>query len=205
MNEFLEDRLEEIKNNQILQIDIKDLNIGAKGALKVAQTILENSNSSLISICLSNNDIGDPGAQAIADMLKINHSLASINLALNNIGTEGAKAIANALKVNQSLQNIRLEWNYIGNQGAEAIIDALNVNNSLQNIEIWNNGIDGYLSEAIDELIRKNVEILNKEKKWLSVCLFVEMAQKKGKLLVLDVLKFELFPLLGFFFLKRMC
>ena len=46
------------------------------------------------------NSIGDDGAKAIAEALKVNPVLTVLDLHYNNIGVDGAKAIAEALKVN---------------------------------------------------------------------------------------------------------
>ena len=54
------------------------------------------------------------GAKAIGEALKVNTSLTSINLGHNNIGDEGGKAIEEALRVNTSLTWIGLSHNNIG-------------------------------------------------------------------------------------------
>ena len=58
------------------------------------------------SIYLNDNKIGDEGAKAIGEALKVNTSLTEIDLGHNKIGTEGAKAIGEALKVNTSLTEL---------------------------------------------------------------------------------------------------
>ena len=74
----------------------------------------------LYYIHIGGNNIGDEGAKAIAESLKINNSINSINLGnlykliyyiyigSNNIGNEGAKAIAESLKINNSIYSINL-------------------------------------------------------------------------------------------------
>ena len=54
------------------------------------------------------NNIGDEGAKAIGEALKVDTSLTSMYLLHNNIGDEGGKAIGEALKVNTSLTKINL-------------------------------------------------------------------------------------------------
>ena len=58
---------------------------------------------------LSGNSIGDDGAKAIAEALKVNPVLTELNLRSNRIPIrdDGAKAIAEALKVNPVLKNLR--------------------------------------------------------------------------------------------------
>ena len=65
-------------------------------------------NTSLTKIYLNGNNIGDEGAKAIGEALKVNTSLTKIDLGGNNIGVEGGKAIGEALKVNTSLTKIYL-------------------------------------------------------------------------------------------------
>jgi hypothetical protein len=54
------------------------------------------------------NNIGDQGATAIVDALKVNGALTELQLGSNNIGPSGATAIADALKVNGALKLKRL-------------------------------------------------------------------------------------------------
>ena len=49
---------------------------------------------------LVRNQIGDPGAQALAEALPQNSSLTKLDLYGNEIGDEGAQAIATALQNN---------------------------------------------------------------------------------------------------------
>ena len=54
----------------------------------------------------------------------MNTSLTEIGLECNEIGDEGAKAIVEGLKVNASLDYINLCENYIGDEGEKAIGEA---------------------------------------------------------------------------------
>jgi hypothetical protein len=53
---------------------------------------------------LFNNQIGDQGATAIGDALKVNGALTKLSLGSNRIGGQGATAIADALKFNGALK-----------------------------------------------------------------------------------------------------
>jgi Ran GTPase-activating protein (RanGAP) involved in mRNA processing and transport len=56
----------------------------------------------------------------------MNSTLQSIGLWGNDIGDEGAKWMADAIKVNSVLQEIRLWNNSIGSEGAKWLGEALN-------------------------------------------------------------------------------
>ena len=75
----------------------------------------------MTTLYLNRNSIGDDGAKAIAEALKVNPVLTTLLLWSNNIGDDGAKAIAEALKVNPVLTNLELGDNSIGDIGAKAI------------------------------------------------------------------------------------
>ena len=53
------------------------------------------------------NNIGDPGAIAIAKALEVNASVTYLGLSGNKIGDQGATAIANAIVVNASVTDLR--------------------------------------------------------------------------------------------------
>ena len=72
------------------------------------------------------NKIGDEGANAIAEALKVNAVVTTLDLSGNNIGVEGAKAIAEALKVNAVLTKLNLKYNSpMGDAGEKAVRDAV--------------------------------------------------------------------------------
>ena len=80
------------------------------------QAILErirNNDPTLTALDLGNKNIGDLGAQALAEVLKVNTNLKNINLAVNGIKDKGVKYIAEVLKVNTSLKSLNLVHNEI--------------------------------------------------------------------------------------------
>eukprot|EP00966_Prymnesium_polylepis_P234828 5431507-Prymnesium_polylepis.1 len=56
---------------------------------------------------LNHNNIGDQGATAIGEALKVNGALTSLWLIDNKIGVQGASAIGEALKANGALIELR--------------------------------------------------------------------------------------------------
>eukprot|EP00808_Paulinella_micropora_P032207 g17400.t1 len=84
--------------------------------------------------------LGDSAACAVA-VAAVNKILREINLGWNKIGDAGAQAIGEALKVNKTVINIALVSNRIGHAGAKAIGAALQVNNTLTSLELSSNNI----------------------------------------------------------------
>ena len=75
--------------------------------------------------------IGDQGATAIGEALKVNGALTELWLNRNKIGDQGATAIAEGLKFNGVLTSLWLADNKIGGPGASAIAEALKFNGAL--------------------------------------------------------------------------
>jgi hypothetical protein len=112
-------------------------------------------NSVLQELDLFRNNIGESGAAAIAEALKVNSTLQQLDLRWNAIGSSGAAAIAEALKVNSSLQELCLGCNAIGSTGAAAIAEALKVNASLQKLCLRGNYMGCAGAAAIEESLER--------------------------------------------------
>ena len=73
--------------------------------------------------------IGDKGAAAVAEAMKVNTAIFEMNLAGCSIGDQGAIALADALRVNNGcksrLHKYYLHNNRIGDRGALALADAI--------------------------------------------------------------------------------
>ena len=107
----------------------------------------------LTTIDLSWNHIGEAGAQALAEALKINTSVTTIALYQNNIGDAGAQALAEALKTNTSVKEIDLKGNNIGEAGAQALAEALKINTSVTTIALYQNNIGDAGEQAVQQIM----------------------------------------------------
>lgn len=99
-------------------------------------------NCSLQSLILSENQISNVGAKAIAALLENNKTLIILILNANLIGDEGAAAIAAALRKNTRLKKLDLAQNEITEVGFEALAAALTENTSLTTLDLYYNKID---------------------------------------------------------------
>ena len=110
----------------------------------------------LTKLFLCGNNIGDDGAKAIAEALKIHAVVTTLDLNSNNIGPVGAIAIAEALKVNAVLTELRLGSNWISDDGAKAITEALKVNAVVTTLFLSINSIGDEGAKAIAEALKVN-------------------------------------------------
>ena len=84
------------------------------------------SNTSVTEVFLfRNKEIGDEGAKAFAEALKVNATVERLDLDECGIGDDGAAAFAEALRSNTSLTMLNLGGNGIGEQGKQLLRDAV--------------------------------------------------------------------------------
>ena len=118
-------------------------------------------NTSLSSLDLHANSIGDEGANSLAQALRVNTSLSSLNLHCNSIGDEGANSLAQALRVNTSLSSLYLSRNSIGNDGANSLTQALRVNTSLSSLDLFGNSIGNEGANSLAQALRVNTSLFS--------------------------------------------
>jgi len=128
--------------------------IGDAGAAAIAEAL--KVNKSLTALDLWDNNFSDAGAAALAEALKVNKSLAVLHLYNNSIGDAGAGALMEALKASKSLTKLYICQNSIGAAGAAGLAEALKVNKSLTKLYISWNSIGDAGAAALAEALKVN-------------------------------------------------
>ncbi|CAF3376824.1 unnamed protein product [Rotaria socialis] len=93
---------------------------------------------------LSNNEIGDIGAQYLAHALRDNKTLTLLDLSGNEIGNTGAQHFATALQKNQTLTILNLESNRVQDDGMKYLAKVLENNKTLKRLDLEKNPSDSY-------------------------------------------------------------
>jgi len=89
--------------------ELTGLGLGCLGARAIAEGLSRAPNTTLGELCLGSNGIGDDGARALAEALRLQGSaLRRLSLCNNSIGDTGADALAAALAENTMLEEIDL-------------------------------------------------------------------------------------------------
>ena len=78
-------------------------------AFELIRRLLQENDESLQTVDLKYENIGDTGAVALADALKINTSLKLLHLNRNSIGDTGAVALADALR-QKMIENVETRF-----------------------------------------------------------------------------------------------
>ena len=144
-------------NTSLSSLDLRFNSIGNEGANSLAHAL--RVNTSLSSLDLSGNSIGYEGVNSLAQALRVNTSLSSLGLHENTIGNEGANSLAQALRVNTSLSSLHLAGNCIGNEGANSLAQALRVNTSLSSLGLYENTIGNKGANSLAQALRVNTSL----------------------------------------------
>jgi Leucine Rich repeat len=132
--------------------------IGDYGAIALAEAL--KVNKTLKTLYVTYNSIGAAGASALAEALKVNKTLTTLNVDSNSIGQAGASALTEALKVNKTLTMLGVEENSIGDAGASALAEALKVNTTLKTLFVGGNDIGYAGASALAEALKVNKTLI---------------------------------------------
>ncbi|CAF3897195.1 unnamed protein product, partial [Rotaria magnacalcarata] len=121
-----------ITSMQLTEADMEIVVYYVIGQIKCRSGYNEQSpnlpTTTLTTLKLWSNQIGDKGAQHLAGALRNNTTLTALELGENQIGALGAQHLADALRNNTTLATLDLRGNEIGALGAQHLADALQNN-----------------------------------------------------------------------------
>ncbi|KJE90736.1 TKL/IRAK protein kinase [Capsaspora owczarzaki ATCC 30864] len=135
-------------------VHLSQQDIGDAEAQAIAQALTENTTVTRLS--MYKNQVSDAGALSVAQALELNKTVKELYLSENQIGDAGAQAIAEALKVNTTVTALVLHRNQIGDAGAHAIAAALKENKTVSVLVLYHNQISDAGARAIAEALKEN-------------------------------------------------
>ncbi|ETV96776.1 hypothetical protein, variant [Aphanomyces invadans] len=111
----------------------------------------------LLSVNLTNNEIGDVGGQLLgATLAAATCTIQDLNLSWNQICHAGATAIGHALQTNRSVQHLNLSMNRFGDDGGHQVAAALLVNTTLRTVDMTRNNLMGSTAVSLSYAIEHN-------------------------------------------------
>jgi len=137
------------------RLDLCKQDLGPAGCHMVTEALA--TNTTITSLLLGTDGIGDEGAADVARLIERNATLEIVYLGCNKIGKEGVKVLAETLTQNRSVQGLWLKRNPVGPAGAKALAAMLRQNCTLRTLDLVNTypGHDG-LAALIDVLLHDN-------------------------------------------------
>jgi hypothetical protein len=148
-------------NGTITSLNLKSTCLGAEGAGVVADSIRSNPNTSMSSLLLWGNAIGDRGALILAEVLRNNGTLTWLDLRSNCLSDVGAKAMATVLKTNITLTALSLKANRIEEPGVKALASMLATNNTLTDLQLMGCCLGSAGKQSLQKAVESN-EVLTR-------------------------------------------
>ncbi|XP_068699968.1 nucleotide-binding oligomerization domain-containing protein 2-like isoform X2 [Montipora foliosa] len=144
-------------NTSITTLKLSDNSIGDANATSLSQALAVNT--SLTTLDLSRNSIGAEGVTSLSQALAVNTSLSALDLSNNFIGYAGATSLSQALAVNTSLTTLILSRSFIGDEGAASLSQALAVNTSLTTLILSRNFIGDEGAASLSQALAVNTSL----------------------------------------------
>ncbi|XP_068753925.1 nucleotide-binding oligomerization domain-containing protein 2-like [Montipora capricornis] len=144
-------------NTSLTTLDLTWNSIGDEDASSLSQALAVNT--SLTTLDLTWNSIGDEDASSLSQALAVNTSLTTLDLSHNSIGAEGATSLSQALAVNTSLTTLDLSDNSIGAEGATSLSQALAVNTCLTTLNLSYNSVGAKGATSLSQALAGNTSL----------------------------------------------
>ena len=117
--------------------------------------LLLKTYSSLQSLDVSFNCLGNKGAETIANILKQRSLLLELNIASNNIGSDGAKSLAEALKTCSKLEKLVLHSNDIRTEGVQALAKSMEHWPNFTSLDVSSNSLTSEAAKVLASGLKK--------------------------------------------------
>jgi len=144
--------------SKLIVLDVAGNHLGGAGCAFLSDRLEE---STLDTLKLESNGIGDAGAKALCTALERCKTLQVLEIRRNSVTDEGAKLLAHALERNQTLRHLDLFDNSITDVGAGALLVAVRKTKqagsmlSVLNLQI--NDVSPSTTARITEALQKRV------------------------------------------------
>jgi len=153
-------------NDKTNELDLINEKIGDEEAKEVAQFLIETPISSLKSLKLAKNNIGDEGVKWILSALdhpSCNH-ITDLNLGFNKMTEKSGNVIGEFLAQNTTLINLDVSFNHLGNTGVQAICDGMKKNDTLEYLDLNHTRLSGEEGgEILKDMLVKNTSLIHLE------------------------------------------
>ena len=134
---------------QLRELDISCCGISGEGAVYLGSGLTNNHSR----LEVDNNPIGDIGAAALGDMIRVNTVLVTLYIINCEIRSQGFVQLAAGLISNTSLKTLWLGHNQCGMEGAKAISNMLEENKTLLWLDLYDNdSLEGGVAVIMDGL-----------------------------------------------------
>ncbi|KAK7933844.1 hypothetical protein WMY93_004740 [Mugilogobius chulae] len=135
-------------------VDVSDNRLGDVGAQAMASMLKENN--TLTRLTLSNNGFTDLAAEFLSPALVSNSKLQHLDLSHNCFGDAAGRHLQEGLSENTGLRSLNLAWNCIRGKGAVMLANGLAGNIFLRSVDLSFNGFGKEGAVALGQALKEN-------------------------------------------------
>ncbi|XP_078336521.1 uncharacterized protein LOC111138432 isoform X1 [Crassostrea virginica] len=118
-------------------LSMKHHGLGAQGMRAIAMSLV--SNTSVLTLDLSDNWLGHPGGHAVCEMLRDNCFITHLDLSDNKFGLQTSESLSRTLQQNSTLTHVTLSGNNFDDKAAVHFSDALMNTTKLEYLDLSRN------------------------------------------------------------------
>ena len=136
--------LADCRNISLNKLIMRGCKLGVSGADKIGIMLCH---SSITSVDLSWNSIGDVGVEKLVEHVKSNKTIKHLNLCDNDITSNGASHLRKLFSLNHTTVNsIQLGYNPLKDEGVDLILQSITIN--MEYVGLYNTGITSSCSSV---------------------------------------------------------
>lgn len=118
-------------------LSMKHHGLGSQGMRAIAMSLV--SNTSVLTLDLSDNWLGHPGGHAVCEMLRDNCFITHLDLSDNKFGLQTAESLSQTLQQNSTLTHVTLSGNDFDDKAAVHFSDAIMNTTKLEYLNLSHN------------------------------------------------------------------
>ncbi|XP_048734909.1 leucine-rich repeat-containing protein 74A-like isoform X2 [Ostrea edulis] len=161
-------------------LSMKHHGLGSQGMRAIAMSLV--SNTSVLTLDLSDNWLGQQGGHAVCEMLRDNCFITHLNLSDNKLGLQSAESLSQILQQNSTLTHVTLSGNDFDDKAAVHLSDAITNTTKLEYLNLSHNLFGENAGVILGPAIADNSSLKELDLSWNSM-------RRKGAVAIAQGLK----------------
>lgn len=148
-------------------LSMKHHGLGSQGMRAIAMSLV--SNTSVLTLDLSDNWLGHPGGHAVCEMLRDNCFITHLDLSDNKFGLQTAESLSHTLQQNSTLTHVTLSGNDFDDKAAVHFSDAIMNTTKLEYLNLSHNLFGENAGIILGPAIADNSSLKELDLSWNSI------------------------------------
>lgn len=148
-------------------LSMKHHGLGSQGMRAIAMSLV--SNTSVLTLDLSDNWLGHPGGHAVCEMLRDNCFITHLDLSDNKFGLQTAESLSQTLQQNSTLTHVTLSGNDFDDKAAVHFSDAIMNTTKLEYLNLSHNLFGENAGIILGPAIADNSSLKELDLSWNSI------------------------------------